>query len=103
MAEHGPSDLLALKFGLVFAGATRREHLLSSFLPHPITNGGGPLFYNCGSALLGHRPGTLILGRLSSLRFVDLNGNGVQDSGEPSAPEVFGGVGVWGRSRGVLW
>jgi hypothetical protein len=101
LAEHGPSDQLALKFGLEFAGATRGENLLSNYVSHPLTDQVGPLFYSCGGGLRRHPRGAAILGRLSNLSFLDLDGNGMQDPGEPSAPPVLGAM-IYGEGRVVF-
>jgi hypothetical protein len=101
LAEHGPSDQLALKFGLRFDGATRGENLLTNYVPHPLTDNVGPLFYNCGSALLSYPSGAAIIGRLSNLSFLDLDGNGIQGPGEPSAPPVLGAM-KYGQGRIVF-
>lgn len=101
LADHSATDGLATSFGLQFEGATRGDNQLTNFVAHPITQGVGPIFYNCGSGLTSY-PGTAqILGSLSSLSYLDLNANGVQDSGEPSEPPVLGAM-AYGNGRIVF-
>lgn len=83
-------DPLALGFGLEFAGITRGENLLDSLVAHPITAGVGPLGYGVGSGLVAYPASAQLLGFLSVGSYLDVNENGVQDAGEPSAPPVLG-------------
>lgn len=104
LADHfalapGQPDSLGLSFGLVFAGATGGE--LQFTAGYPITNGVGPLFYQAGSGLLSVPASAQVLGSLSAGSFLDLNNNGLQDTGEPSAPAVFG-VMSYGAGRIVF-
>ena len=90
LADHSASDALASSFGLQFKGITRGENKLNNYVAHPITQGVGELSYIVGSALTAY-PGTAqIIGRLSALSYLDLNNNNVQDTGEPSGPDVLG-------------
>lgn len=90
LAEFGPPDALATSFGLKFEGRTRGDNLLSAFTPHPITKGVGPLAYQVGGGLTTVPATAQVVGKLSAQSFLDLNGNGVKDSGEPASPGVLG-------------
>ena len=101
LADHSTTDALAMSLGLQFEGATRGENLLTNFVAHPITQGVGTVFYNCGSGLTSYPVTAQILGKLSSLSYLDLNNNGVQDLGEPSEPPVLGAM-TYGKGRIVF-
>ena len=101
LADHGPPDGLAIRFGLRFEAATRGENLLNDYVAHPITAGVGPLFYNCGGGLTSYTGTVQILGRLSNLSYLDLNNNGVKDPNDPSGPPVLG-VMSYGSGRVVF-
>jgi hypothetical protein len=92
LAEFGSPDGLALSFGLKFEGRTGGQNLLSNFAAHPVTQGIGNLPYNVGGGLTQSPAKAQILGKLSNQSFLDLNGNGVKDPGEPSAPPVLGAM-----------
>ena len=95
---HLSEDQLAVSFGLEFNGITRGDNILKTVSPHPITAGVADIGYGVGSALLSYPPSAQILGRLSPESFLDLNKDGTQDSGEPSAPAVLG-VMTYGAGR----
>jgi hypothetical protein len=104
LADHmrfAPPDDLGRSFGLVFAGITRGENLLQLRAGHPITSGLSSLYYGVGSALMSAPDSALILGTLDSASYVDLDDNGVQGAGEPSAPPVFGAM-TFGSGRIVF-
>lgn len=101
LAEFGPSDGLALSFGLKFEGRTRGNNLLNNFTPHPVTQGVGQLPYLVGGGLTKAPAGAQILGKLSGQSFLDLNNNGVKDAGEPAGPSVLG-VMPYGQGRIVF-
>jgi hypothetical protein len=98
-SAHAPSDGVAESFGIQFGGVTRGTNRLTRYAPHPITTGAGSLFYNGGSAVLGYSPLARIVGNLSPTTYLDLNNNGVQDAGEPIAPNALG---VMGRGTGRI-
>jgi hypothetical protein len=84
------SDMLALTFGLVFRGVSSGENVIHRYTAHPITKGLSDIPYLVGSGLFGTPPSATILGYLSESTFIDLNGNRVQDPGEPSCAPVMG-------------
>jgi hypothetical protein len=99
LAEHHPADALATQFGLHFKGITRGQRMLSTYAAHPLTAGVGPIFFGAGSGLTGHPPSASILGWLSGATFLDLDGDGVKDPGEPSSPA---GLGVMPFGKGKI-
>jgi len=104
LADHmryAPPDELGRSFGLDFVGITQGGNVLRFISGHPITEGLGPLGYGVGSALLSIPASALVLGTLDSTGFVDLNDNGQQDEGEPSAPVVLGAM-AFGSGRIVF-
>lgn len=101
LAEHGSSDGLASGFGLKFTGTTRGANLLNNFTPHPITQGVGPLQYKVGGGLIQKPATAQVLGKLSAQSFLDLDGDGVKDPGEISAPAVLGAM-TFGQGRIVF-
>jgi hypothetical protein len=92
LADHGSADDLAISFGLRFEGATRGENLLTNYVSHPITQGVGTLFYNCGGGLISFPATAQILGTLSNQSYLDLNNNGMHDPGETLGPPVLGAM-----------
>jgi hypothetical protein len=86
----GESDMLAHTFGLEFRGVSTGENTINRFTAHPITKGLSEIPYKIGSGIFGAPPSATILGYLSESTFIDLNGNGVQDPGEPSSAPVMG-------------
>ncbi len=84
------SDMLALAFGLVFRGVSSGENVINRYTAHPISKGLSEIPYRVGSGLFGAPPSATILGYLSESTFIDLNGNRVQDPGEPSCAPVMG-------------
>jgi len=101
LAEHHPQDALATHFGLTFKGVVRGQQLLSSFTPHPLTNGVMPILYPGGSGLTAQPASAIVLGKLSAASFLDLDDDGVKDPGEPSAPAGLG-VMPFGHGRVVF-
>ncbi|TMQ24046.1 MAG: hypothetical protein E6J90_09210 [Deltaproteobacteria bacterium] len=99
LAEHHPGDGLASHFGLTWKGITRGQRMLSTFAPHPITVGVGPLFYGAGSGLVAHPPSASVIGRLSAGTFLDLNDDAIKEPGEPAAPA---GLGVMRVGKGKI-
>ncbi len=89
-ASYTPVDGLAAHFGLHFAGVARGQQMLSTFAPHPITAGVGPLAYDGGSGLISHPPSATIVGWLSATTYLDLNDDGVKEKREPKAPAALG-------------
>jgi hypothetical protein len=90
LLDHHPNDPLAAHFGLQFQGAVLGKRMLSSFVPHPLTSGVAPLFYEAGCGLTKHPADAIVVGRLSADSFLDLNNNGAKDAGEPVAPDGLG-------------
>jgi hypothetical protein len=86
----GINDELSEALGLPFRGVA--FGWVSAFEPHAITDGAEPFEYIAGSVLLNpdENPDVEVLGRLRDIDFVDLNGNDVQDSGEPGGAAVMG-------------
>ena len=84
------SDMLALMFGLMFRGVSSGENVIHRYTAHPITKGLSDIPYLVGSGLFKTPPSATILGYLSESTFIDLNGNRVQDPGEPSCAPVMG-------------
>lgn len=101
LVEHHPQDALASHFGLTFKSIVRGKQKLSTFTPHPVTAGVGPLNYVGGSGLTAHPASATVLGKLSIDSFLDLNDNDKQDAGEPSAPAALG-VMPFGQGRIVF-
>ncbi len=101
LVEHHPQDALASHFGLIFKAVVRGKKKLSTFTPHPVTQGVGTLSYPGGSGLTAHPPSAIVLGKLSADSFLDLNDNNKQDAGEPSAPAGLG-VMPFGQGRIVF-
>jgi hypothetical protein len=101
LAEHHPQDQLASHFGLTFKGIVRGQQMLSTFVPHPVTSGVAPIPYPGGSGLTAQPAGATVLGKLSAASFLDLNDNGINDPGEPSAPAGLG-VMPFGQGRIVF-
>lgn len=101
LAEHHPHDALAQHFGLQFQGIARGPQTLATFVPHPLTQGVGPLPYPAGSGLTAHPAAATILGRLAGATFLDLDDDGVKDPGEPAAPAALG-VLPFGQGRIVF-
>jgi hypothetical protein len=106
LADHmmqfvGPADSIGISFGLRFAGITRGDNILETTPGHPITEGVGALSYRVGSGLLSYPDSAQILGTLSAGSYLDLNNNGSQDTGEPSAPAVLGAM-TYGAGRIVF-
>jgi hypothetical protein len=93
LADHGtyaPPDEIAPAFGIELAGTTRGDNILDTFEAHDVTSGVDPLPYLVGSGIVTLPAGAQILGRLSAQSYLDLNRNGMQDTGEPNAPGVLG-------------
>jgi hypothetical protein len=93
LADHmhyAASDDMAQAFGIGFAGITRGGNLLNTFAPHSVTAGVAPLVYRVGSGIVSHPAAARIVGWLSSDTYLDLNGNGAFDPGEPTAPAALG-------------
>lgn len=101
LAEHHPQDALASHFGLTFKSMVRGQQMLSTFTPHPITSGVGPIPYPGGSGVTAQPASAKILGKLSAASFLDLNDSGVKDANEPSAPAGLG-VMPFGQGRIVF-
>jgi Domain of unknown function (DUF4350) len=99
LAEHHAADALATHFGLQFKGITRGQQVLSTYAPHPLTAGAGPVFYGVGGGLTAHPPSATVLGWLSAATFLDLNDDGVKGAGEPSGPA---GLGVMPFGKGKI-
>jgi hypothetical protein len=101
LVEHHPQDALASHFGLTFKLIVRGKQKLSTFTPHPVAAGVGPLNYPGGSGLTAHPASATVLGKLSIDSYLDLNDNNKQDAGEPSAPAALG-VMPYGQGRIVF-
>ena len=84
------ADTLALLFGMQVQGITRGSQLMD-FVPHPITRGvpSGVLRYGVGSGIMDLPQTAKILAHLDGASYLDLNDNGIRDSGEPYAPPVM--------------
>ncbi len=83
-------DELAERIGLRLAGIAFGN--VSRFADHVITRGATSFYYNAGSAIIDttNIPTIQVLGWLSSSSYVDLNDNGIRDSGEPVGAPVMG-------------
>ena len=88
--EVGETDQLAAWLGIDLRGETRGENRITTLTPHPITQGVTSLVYGVGSAVLGAPPEAVLLGHLSPSTFLDLNGNGAEDFGEPVGAPAMG-------------
>ena len=80
----GESDVLASAFGMQVAGIVEGEAVISTYAPHPITQGVPSLSVEGGTGLVGWDEFTLPIGFLSTGSYLDLNGNGQRDGGEPA-------------------
>jgi len=88
----GENDFLGGAFGLVFEGHSYGENRISQFAAHPIAEGVSSVVYGEGS---GVREDSLpssaeIIGWLSDETWLDMNGNGSLDPGEPSGSAALG-------------
>lgn len=92
LADHGAPDDLARSFRLRFEGVNRGIGGLSRLTAHRITQGVGPLPYQAGGGLTDFPGDAVILGRLSLLSYLDRNGNGRWNWGEPWSPAVLGAL-----------
>ena len=86
----GDEDHLATWLGFDLRGESRGENRIATFAPHPITEGVIPLVYGVGSGVFDAPPEAEILGSLSQGTFIDLNGDGIQDIGEPAGAPAMG-------------
>lgn len=81
----GESDGLAQAFGLEVAGTVGGEALMDWFAPHPASEGLPPFPMQGGTGLLAWDEFAEPLGFLSEGSYLDLDGNGRRDPGEPLA------------------
>lgn len=88
---HCRLDAVGQSFGLRFEGISRGSQKMM-FVPDPITDGvaNGVLSYLVGSGLVGFPAEAKILAYLDEGSYLDLNGDGSKDEGEPVAPPVMG-------------
>lgn len=89
--RHCPTDAIGRSFGLRFEGITRgRQELV--FVLDPITEGleDGGLAFAAGSGLVQIPVEAKVLAYLDEDSWLDLNGDGFRDIGEPVAPPVMG-------------
>jgi hypothetical protein len=85
----GLTDELAETFGLHVAGVVAGQSQLSDFRPHRATEGALPISAERGTGLVGWDEATEVLGLLPPGGYLDLNGNGQRDEGEPAAAPVL--------------
>lgn len=86
----GETDQLATWLGLDLRGESRGENRITTFAPHAITDGITSLVYGVGSAAMDVPAETILLGHLSQGTFLDLDGDGAQDVGEPDGAPAMG-------------
>ncbi len=96
-ATNAPADGVALNFGIQFGGVTRGTNQMTTYVAHPVTTGVATVPYQ-GTAVLNNSGASLLIGRMPSTSYVDLNNNGVRDASEPAGPSVLGVMGV-GKGR----
>ncbi len=83
-------DSLALSFGIRLQGTTRGENRVTVFESHPITSGVSSMRYGVGSGITESPESANLLGYVSVGTYLDLNGNGRKDAGEPTGVPVLG-------------
>jgi hypothetical protein len=86
------NDFLGAAFGLVFEGHSYGENRISQFAAHPIAEGVSSVLYAEGSGVRedGLPSSAEIIGWLSDETWLDMNGNGILDPGEPSGSAALG-------------
>lgn len=85
-------DELARAFGMEVGGTVQGDGLLSQLVPHAMTAGADVLDVSGGTGLLQWGEQVEVLGQLSPQSFLDLNGDGQWEAGEPPAAPALATV-----------
>lgn len=90
--RYAAPDAVGAAFGIVFAGITRGVQLLDSLDRHPIARDAGQLVYGVGSAIVEAPESAVIVGRLTSRGYADLDFDEAESPGDIVAPAVLGAM-----------